>query len=185
MDESRKLPHPKYPTRYWIQPPSNHMSLAHRAWQMWAVHPADLDELNMDREQFYLAHVQAVQNQVQHSHDQTLQAQAWQAGVQAACARLRDQAHHAEQMGGMVGNPIAMALLTEARMIGALTNPYSGSHEQSDGSADLDPASDGHVDDMVYYDPDHDWESRTGGVYEPSSPYEPYVDLPPSYPDRY
>jgi hypothetical protein len=152
---------------------------------MWAVHPADLDELNMDREQFYLAHVQAVQNQVQHSHDQALQAQAWRAGVQAACARLHTQAHHAEQLGGMVGATIAMALLTEARMIGALTNPYSGSHEQTDQIQNLDPVCEGHVPDQEYQDPDHDWQSNTGVVYEPYSPYEPYVDLPSSYPDRY
>lgn len=36
------------------------MSLAERAWQMWAVHPLDLDELGfMTREEFYLAHLHA------------------------------------------------------------------------------------------------------------------------------
>jgi hypothetical protein len=39
------------------------MSLKERAFQMWAVHPKDLDEMGLTREQFFLAHLKQVRNQ--------------------------------------------------------------------------------------------------------------------------
>ena len=52
------------------------MSLAERAWQMWAVHPLDLDELGfMTREEFYLAHLHAAA------------AAAQREGIETAAAR--------------------------------------------------------------------------------------------------
>ena len=47
----------KAPGRYLIQPPETPMSNKQRAWEMWAVHLTDLDEMVLTREQFYLAHL--------------------------------------------------------------------------------------------------------------------------------
>jgi len=55
-----KTPHPTLPGRYLIQSPDETMTIEDRAFQMWAVHPSDLDGLGMSREEFYLAHLKAV-----------------------------------------------------------------------------------------------------------------------------
>ena len=52
-----KTVYPSQPGRYLIQHPSAPMSLEQRAWEMWAVHPLDLDFFKMSREEFFLAHL--------------------------------------------------------------------------------------------------------------------------------
>lgn len=47
------------PGRYAIAHPSSAMTVKQRAWEMWAVHPSDLDGFEMTREEFYLAHLRA------------------------------------------------------------------------------------------------------------------------------
>lgn len=55
-------PHPTRPGYYRIDHPSIPMPLEVRAWQMWAVHPRDLDDMGFEtREAFFLAHLQAAQ----------------------------------------------------------------------------------------------------------------------------
>lgn len=57
-------PHPTKPSRYLIERPTAPLlTLEERAFQMWAVHPSDLDEFGMTREQFFLAHLNAVLEQ--------------------------------------------------------------------------------------------------------------------------
>lgn len=52
------------PGRYLIQDPSTPMDLETRAFQMWAVHPLDLDALGFKtRQDFYLAHLKAVKQE--------------------------------------------------------------------------------------------------------------------------
>jgi hypothetical protein len=47
------------PGRYLIQDPALPMSDEQRAWEMWAVHPLDLDRMGLSREEFFLAHLRA------------------------------------------------------------------------------------------------------------------------------
>jgi hypothetical protein len=50
---------PDKPGRYVIHHPSTFMPLEQRAFEMWAVHPLDLDWFEMDRLDFYLEHLRA------------------------------------------------------------------------------------------------------------------------------
>ncbi len=47
------------PGYYLIQHPNTPMIPEQRAWEMWAVHPSDLDGFDMTREAFFLAHIRA------------------------------------------------------------------------------------------------------------------------------
>jgi hypothetical protein len=40
------------------------MSDEQRAWEMWAVHPLDLDRMGLSREEFFLAHLRAAKASV-------------------------------------------------------------------------------------------------------------------------
>jgi hypothetical protein len=47
------------PGRNVIHDPKEFMTPEQRAFEMWVVHPLDLDRLSMTREEFYLAHLKA------------------------------------------------------------------------------------------------------------------------------
>jgi hypothetical protein len=47
------------PGRYVIHDPKELMTPEQRAFEMWAVHPADLQEMGMTREEFFAAHIKA------------------------------------------------------------------------------------------------------------------------------
>lgn len=55
----RGRPHPEKPGRYLIRHPSEAMTPEERAFEMWAVHPGDLDGFDMTREMFFHAHLTA------------------------------------------------------------------------------------------------------------------------------
>lgn len=51
--------HPGSPGRFLIRHPDELMSIEDRAFEMWAVHPSDIDGFGMSREDFYAAHLRA------------------------------------------------------------------------------------------------------------------------------
>ena len=60
MTEVVKRIDPARPGYYVIQHPDTDMSDEQRAWEMWAVHPSDLDRMGFKtRELFFLAHIKA------------------------------------------------------------------------------------------------------------------------------
>lgn len=51
---------PGKPGRFLIRHPDEPMSIEDRAFEMWAVHPLDLDSFGIERrEDFYAAHLRA------------------------------------------------------------------------------------------------------------------------------
>lgn len=54
---------PNKPGRYIIFDPKKEMDAEERAFQMWAVHPSDLDKMGLTRQEFYKLHLLAVAEQ--------------------------------------------------------------------------------------------------------------------------
>jgi hypothetical protein len=59
--------HALHPGRYHIDHPNTpSLTLAERAFQMWAVHPWDLVDMGLTREEFFRAHLDALVAQAAH-----------------------------------------------------------------------------------------------------------------------
>lgn len=101
------------PGRYKIQHPDTAMSNEQRAWEMWAVHPTDLRNMGLNREEFFLAHLRAaalskptpVEAGLREALEQA--ADAWDAFVKAR------EAMNAAVPDLMTGTPAERALYDE------------------------------------------------------------------------